>query len=269
MRRWYDKSVAQPEQEHKVNKKKPIIKILIVVIFGLMLCASVIFLLASSIPSGYNPIRLNQQERELFAKDFIENHGLEFINKVGENKAFTHEISQDELNLYLASLEEIAFLKPGKAGEKKKSGEVCEAMDKAGLADPVVIMDDGVITIMVRTKGSNKVLSIDISMQITDDERLAVGLDGVRVGRMPLPTAVLNEGLATLKKSMTKRDLDGENSAKDLDGLLATLLASINEEPITTEMKFRRKVIRKIVELNIEDGKLTMHVVPVDYKTRQ
>ena len=181
--------------------------------------------------------------------------------------AFTHVISQDELNYYLASLEEIAFLKPGKEGEKKKSGEVYEAMDKAGLADPVITMDDGVITIMVRTKDSNKVLSIDLSMQITDEERLAINLEGVRIGRMPLPTTVLDKGLAELKKAVKNRGEGNEASTKDLDALLGTILGAINEEPITTEIRiFGRKRIRKIVELNIDDGKLTMHIVPVAYE---
>lgn len=268
MRRWHDKLPAQPKQEHQVEKKSTIIKILVLIIFALMLCASVIFLLASSIPSGYNPVRLNHKERELFAKDFIDKHALKFLNKYQDIKAFTHEISQEELNYYLASLEEIAFWKPGKKGEKKKSGEVYKAMDKAGLADPVVTMDDGVITIMVRTKGSNKVLSIDISLQITDDERLAVALEGVRIGRMPVPSAILNEGLSALKSSVAERNDKGHASTNDLDGMLATLLASINEEPIPTEFKFERKKIRKLVELNIEDGKLTVHIVPVEYKKR-
>jgi len=47
------------------------------------------------------------------------------------------------------------------------------------------------------------------------------------------------------------------------------VLASINEDPIPTELKFSRKRIRKITELTIEDGKLIMRVVPVDYKSRQ
>ncbi len=254
------------EQEYKVKKKKLIIKVVLVVIFSLMLLASVIFLIASSVPAGYNPVRLNQQEREKFAQDFINNHAVEFLNKTWENKDFTHEITQDELNWYLAALEEIAFLKPGKAGEKKKSGEVYEAMDKAGLADPVITMDDGVITLMVRTKDSNKVLSVDISMKITDDERLAVRLEQVRIGRMPIPSSVLNKGLRAMKNAIKKRNVNGEDAAKDLDGLLGTVLASINEEPIPTEMKFKKKVIRKIVELNIDDGKLVMHVVPVAYE---
>lgn len=251
-----------------MKTKKTVIWTIVIVLFSLMLFASVVFLTACSVPPEYNPIQLTQKERKIFARDFVDNHGLGFINKVHENKAFTHTMSQRELNLYLASLDEIAFLKPGKDGRKKTSGGVYEAMDKASLADPVVTMKDGVVTIMVRTKNSNKVISMDISMKITDDERLAVGLDQVRIGRMPVPLALLDKGLTALKQSMAKKIAANEASARDLDGLLATILASINEEPITTELRFSKKRIRKITELNIEDGKLTLHVVPVDYKNR-
>jgi len=242
---------------------------IVITVFGLMLCSSVVFLLACSVPAEYKPIQLTQKERKLFAKDFVDRHGLAFLNKVQENQAFTHTISQDELNLYLASLDEIAFLKPGRDRKSKTTGGIYEAMDKAGLADPVIRMHDGVFTIMVRTRGSNKVVALDISMKITDDDRLAVALEHARIGLMPMPQALLDKSITSLKRAVAKKSQASEASARDLDGLLSTVLASINEDPIGTELKFSRKRIRKITELTIEDGKLIMRVVPVDYKSRQ
>ena len=85
---------------------------------------------------------------------------------------------------------------------------------------------------------------------------------------MPMPQALLDKSITSLKRAVAKKSHPSEASARDLDGLLSTVLASINEDPIGTELKFSRKRIRKITELTIEDGKLIMRVVPVDYKQK-
>ena len=83
-----------------------------------MLATAVVFLIASAPPSDYRPYQLTQKERKEAAAHFVNNHGTVFFNRVLENQPFTHVIKESDLNMYLASLDEIAFLKPVRRGKK-------------------------------------------------------------------------------------------------------------------------------------------------------
>ncbi len=235
----------------------------LIVVFGLMLITAIVFLVASSVPSAYQPYRLTHKERKDAARLFVNDHGFVFLNKVMENQPFTHSMTESDLNMYLAALDEIAFLKPGKRGKKRKSGQVLYAMDKAGMVDPVVKIDDGVLTMMVRWKGINKVISLDLSFVFDDDDRMGVVLEQVRVGRMPVPQFIIDDSLKALKKAAKNRPKLEEIAPEDLDTMLAAILGAIGEDPIPATIRFSRKRLRRIRNVELEDGVMKIDVVPV------
>ena len=244
--------------------KKTLLWTGVVVLFAAMLGASVVFLLACSVPDEYQPLQLLPQERKEAAElSFVNEHAVPFRNAIIDVKPFTHELTQVDLNHYLASLDEIAFLKPGRRGEARKTGGVYEAMDKAGLADPFVTMHDGLLTIMVRTKQTNKVVSLDLSMQMADDG-LQIALEEVRIGRMPVPRALITGALDVLRETLAKQKSDEEVSERDLDRLLAAVIGGIDGEPMPTTMKFGKKRIRKVTDVTIEEGLIRVRIIPVD-----
>ncbi len=235
----------------------------LIVLFGLMLVTAVVFLVASSVPSAYLPYRLNHKEQKDAAKHFVDKHGFVFLNKVMENQPFTHSITESDLNMYLAALDEIAFLRLGGQKVKQKSGQVFYAMDKAGMVDPVVEIDNGVLTMMVRWKGINKVISLDLSFVFDEDDRMGVVLKQVRVGRMPVPQFIINDSLEALKKATKNRPKTEEVTPEDLDALLAAILGAIGEDPIPATIRFSKKRLRRIRDVELEDGVMKIHVVPV------
>ncbi|MCD4823574.1 MAG: hypothetical protein K8S55_03135 [Phycisphaerae bacterium] len=248
--------------------KKTIRGAILIVIFGLMLALAITFLLASMVPQDYEPRQLTQQERQNVARKFANKAINDLLNKFEDVKPFTHTITEDELNHYLASLDEIAFLRLGKKNAASKSTELFEAMDKAGFLDPMVKMDDGVLTIMVQTRSSKKVISLDLSFMITDDGRLTVNLEQVRIGRMPVPQFIISEGLEALQKTLPQSQSGKLNrmSVRNLDLMIATIIGSIGETPIPTKIAISRKKPKQLRRIDIEDGELKLHFVPAEPK---
>jgi hypothetical protein len=230
-------------------------------LFGLMLIAGVVFLLASSVPGEYQPYNLTQEDRQQQAQHLVKHQIAPFWNNFGKPEPFTHAISEDQLNLYLASLDEIAYNRPNRADQTMKTGGVYEAMDKAGLADPVVKMSDGMLTVMVRTKASNKVISMDLVFDIVEGDRLKVGLDEVRIGRMPVPQFMLAEALDSLKSDMAEKGKEKVSLTSGLEMLLATVVGAICEDPIPTKLKIRKQT-KQTHRVEITDGQLKIHIVP-------
>ena len=241
------------------DKKKTIKTISVLLLFSLMLATAVVFLLASSVPDDYSPLQLLPQERkETAERSFVDAHAIPFLNAAMDVKPFYHEVREEELNQYLASLDEIANLRPG-----HQAGGVYAAMDEAGLADPMVKIRDGIITLMIRTKKANKVVSLDVRLTMTD-AGLVVTLDAVRIGRMPVPKSWVDGSLALLRDALAQQDLDEEVSERDLDRLLGAVVGGIGGEPLDTTLKFRKKRFRKIDEVSVTDGVIRIHVTPMN-----
>lgn len=245
-----------------VNKK--IVRIIIGVAFSLMLVLAILFLMASTVPGNYGPYQLTQQERKKAAQDFVNRHGAPMLENIRRPEPFEHTITEDQLNWYLASLEEIAFLKPAKRDQDRKTSGVYEAMDKAGFADPAVRLDDGVMTFMVRSRSANKVISIDIGFEMTDDKQLRISIKAVRVGKLTVPQAFVSGSINAFKTAVGPQDKFTEDSLRDLDSMIANVISKINDKPFPTEFKLGSKRVREIRDLKIDDGKLTIKVVPVD-----
>ena len=250
------------EKVHTVemaNKKKMMKTVSVLLLFSLMLATAVVFLLASSVPDDYLPLQLLAQERKDTAeRSFVDAHAIPFLNAAMDVKPFDHEVREEELNRYLASLDEIANLRPG-----HRAGGVYAAMDEAGLADPMVKIRDGLITLMIRTKKANKVVSLDVRLTMTDDG-LVVALDAVRIGRMPVPKSWVDGSLAVLRAALAQQDQAEEVSERDLDRLLGAVVGGIGGEPLDTTLKFRKKRLRKIDKVSVTDGLIRIHVTPVN-----
>jgi len=271
-----------------MRKAKAATKLLVVIVLALLLGAAVLYLTASSIPSGYapNPGRLGHQARKRVAQDQFTPHILVFGNRAQKNEPFTWSASQDQLNNYLAAADEIAAIQP-----RRKRTRVHELMDKAGLADPFVALDDGVLTLMVRLKAYNKIVSADLSFSFTPAKELRVRLGGTRIGLLPIPDSVVRGRLKRLQRMLRARvarrrpapepgaaagkrasggDGPAEMSADVVGGLLGAVIAAIDEEPISAELTWpvNRKSVR-IEGIDIDDGLLTLHVVPIRRATGQ
>jgi len=223
------------------------------------------YILASSVPSYYRPARLGEAEKDAAMREF-RRRLMEFNNDGQKNEPFNWSVTQDQLNRYLESMDEIAV--QGGA----KPGSVHRAMESVGLAEPAVILDGGNVRLVARSLQYQKVVSIDLKLAIGPDSRLRVSLAGARIGRLPMPASLVRSLVERLRGKFAQRP-GGPATAPAIGGLdsaqvalvLQRVISAIDGEPISTEMTWRittRKRVR-VARIDIDAGRLTLHMVPV------
>lgn len=253
-------------------------RFLATVVAALGLTAGALYIQASRIPTEYRPAQLSAEQRERAADEFW-NHKIldEFGNAAQKNEAFDWAMSGEQLNRYLAAMDEIAAKTPS-----VKPGVVYRGLEKVSLAEPAAALRDGILTLMVRSKRYDKVLSVDVSFSFTPDGRLCVRLGEARVGRLTLPDFWVQGQLKRLKhlipaegwangegtERSVRRALAGLSS-RDVALVLGAVLSGINEEPIAAELTWpvNKKHVR-IEAVEIAGGMLRLHVVPIGRKNR-
>lgn len=228
------------------------------------------YLLLSRVPSSYQPLRLDPQAKDAATSGFYKSI-LKFNEEGQKNAPFTWSVSQEWINRSLASMDEIARKNP--FGPPVKPGTIRKMMDRAGLADPAVTLDDGKVTIMVRSARYNKVVSADVGFQFTPDGGLRVLLEGMRIGAMPVPSWMVAKELARLKADLARRLGSKAGRAGpagrtlgDSEEVIGRVIAAIDGEPIVPELEWKlstKKRVR-IDAIDIADGELTVHAVPID-----
>lgn len=271
--------------ELRMRKAKAAKRLLVLVVVMLLLGAGGLYLAASSIPEGYNPnpAQLNRQARNRIAfGQFTQHVLLDPETAAGKNKPFTWSASQRQLNDYLASMYEIAAMPV-----RDQRGRLEKMMEKVGVADPFVALDDGVMTLMCRLTAYRKIVSAELSFSFTPAGKLRVRLGRTRIGRLPVPRSLIRERLQRLKRMLRARlakggpahsrpaggDEEGSGTAvtgspgmsADIAGkLLGAVIAAVDEEPIATELvlPLSKKLVR-IEAIDIDDGLLTLYAVPI------
>ena len=234
-----------------------------VLLFVALLAVGILFMIASMCPADYRPYQLTKQDRQLEAQRFVNNYMNKFLNNYNNIHPFTLEISDNQMNKFLASLDEIAILRPNKKGENLNTGGVYEALDRQGLADPFVKFENDKLTIMIRAqKQADKILSLSISMKALGDGKVKFALEGVSIGRLPIPKSIVEESLKLVKEELGKQKADSDEILS-MDHLLTTVFTSLDSEPIVTKCKIRGKK-KQISSIELKDGKLKIKYIPAE-----
>jgi RNase P/RNase MRP subunit p29 len=235
----------------------------LIILFVLMFLTAVAFLLASSRPDEWEPYQLRNEDQRVIANRFATRMINELVNGLRDIKPFSFTIHEEEMNEYLASLDEIAFLTYSQDEVARKSSELVAAMDKVGIADPVVDMRPDTLTLMVRTKKGNKIISLDLVFEFTDDEQMYVKLDGVRLGLLPLPQGFVSGSLEKVQGAIGGGGGElNESSVKDMDRIVGGLISGIGGEPLPTRLPIVESRPKRIRDIEIDEQKLTIHFVP-------
>ncbi len=242
-----------------------LIKWLLVSLFiGVLCAAGILYLLASRVPAEYEPARLTNEQTRQYAKELVNYYLNEFTDQAGQIKPFVWIVTQEQMNKYLASMDEIAFL-TSKSGQDR--GELYKKMDRAGFAEPAAAMDNGVLTLMVRTRDYGKVLSVGLKLTIGDDRKLKVEIVHAKIGIVPLPVALVKPWIRDRKDDLFgggKEDSDG-NSAENITKGLAAVIAAIDEKPIPVVFQARPSVQWvRVADIRIDDGILELYFVPAE-----
>ncbi len=256
----------------------------IAIVAMVMLAALGLFLLASWKPSGYEPIRLSESQKHKAASDFammvVDRFRRAARDAAHDERPFSFSFTQDQLNGYLASIDHIAALRP-----PVKHGEVYKVMDRVGLTEPVVHLQEGVLTIMVRTRDYEKILSAGLTFTFTEDAGLKIDLAGAHIGRAPIPKAMIRNRLqpvkAILRKQMEEMQPAGTRptkpkgvvlvgfSTRDIARVIRGAIMAIDEKAIPArDLVSKTDAKVRITGIDIKDRKMTLHFAPVDHKKK-
>jgi len=240
---------------------------LVIVLAVSVACVVTGYVLVSWVPGDYRPARLGREQREEATSRFY-NRVFRFISDGEDIQPFTWTVGEQQLNGWLASMDEIAYRRGG------KRGHVHTLLAKARLAEPAVALGDGEMKLMVRSTEHDKVLSATLRFELTAGGQLRVRLAGTRVGRLPLPRFLVRERVRKLQRTVVQRLLSSAESqdARESDPskagvarVLARVVAAIDGQAIDTELTWRlhsRKRVR-IAKIDIDGRAATLHVVPV------
>lgn len=220
------------------------------------------YILASWVPADYQPALLTAAEKDAAMREF-RRRLMEFNNEGQRNEPFDWTLTQDQLNRYLNSMDEIA------AQGGAEAGSVHRAMESIGLAEPAVVLDSGRVRIVARSLQYKKIVSIDIGLRLGADGRLRVSVESARIGRLPMPASLVRSMIERLRGRLSRR-LGDATSTPAMGGLdssqvalvLQRLVSAIDGEPISTEMTWRittRKRVR-VTRIDIAGQKLTLHM---------
>jgi hypothetical protein len=218
----------------------------------LALCAVGAYVLVSSSPVDYAPVELSLVQKETAARRFFQ-RVQEFHNAAEDVKPFAWSVSQDEVNEYLAAMDEIAYQQPDHA-----RGEVDSAMAATGFASPAVAMHDGKLSIMVRSTKAGKVLWANVSFENSPDGQMRIRLRGAGAGCLGLPGSLENRPVESLKEFLAI----GNGQAKTL----RSVLELAGGKPFEPVFGFRKNRKVRIDAVEIFEGKLTLRLSPVDRK---
>lgn len=230
----------------------------VLLVLALLAGGGYLYLLAARVPDAYNYQPLSRPQRKQAATDFY--NRLADFNRYAQNtQPFRWSLSEDRINRYLASMEEIAAIRPG-----HRAGSVVDALHRAGVADPAVDLRDGQLRLMLRLSEHRKILSLILGVTFTPDRKMKISLVGAAIGELSVPDELIRERLAALRDSLAKRPGKGaDDETSDPTGrvvdVLATVLQAIDREPITPVGTWDQRRIR-VHNLTISPDRLTLHV---------
>ena len=256
---------------------KRVLRVVLIVLGLLVLTAGFLYWQASREPEIYKPAELTEAERKQAAKKFFTDVAIHFSNLVERTEPASLRLTQKDVNRYLASLPEIEALK---VGGKKET--VHKRMAQIGLSQPAVAMQDGLLTLMARSTEYNKIVSLGISFSRASNGHLQVQLAETRVGELGVPQALLRDKLEQLKKEQRawaeslvakagpdRTSRGGGYSMREIELVMAKLIAAIDEEPVGVEFKgsIGGKWVR-IEAVDVADGEMTLQLKPLGRQHR-
>ncbi len=248
----------------RVRRVAKILLLLILLAAGAVALA--VYLLAGAVPESYQPSDLTPAQREQAVTE-LANEYSRFNEQAVTGQTYTWTLSQDQVNRYLASMDEANAMRVG-----HEAGEVKRKLARAGIADPAVVFDNQAVTLMCRLREYDKIVAADLAFEFTPDGKLRLKLAGARIGRLPLPRDVVADKLARLKAVLADASNGshpgqgapaGQATGEFAEALRAVVMA-IEGDPIDPEALLQASKRRvRFTDVTVDDGLLTLTVQPV------
>ncbi|MFA6133416.1 MAG: hypothetical protein WC869_05310 [Phycisphaerae bacterium] len=235
---------------------------------GLVVAAAVLYWLAGATPEQYRPPSLTSEQRNVAAKQFY-HKAMDFDDGVQANAPFEWSLSAEQLNQYLSSVDEIAALLPD-----GQPGEVRELMQSSGLSEPMVVLGDGCMTLMIYSRRHGKVVSADVVMSMDEQKNLRIRLSQVRVGKVAMPEDLITGQLGEFKRKLLAQKAArqgrsqgvanspaGQLAASAGSNLIDTMIAAIDGQSFEPVSRLKGRMVH-LESLTITPGQLTLGIRP-------
>ncbi len=262
-----------------MNVRRNIRRAIIVLLITAVFTVALLYGLADRIPSAYREAQqrvirlaeLNEQaereNREGPRRHFLKVYG-DFSKYGGAGKPFEFQITADEINLCLVSMDQIASL------NSPKPVYATAKLTKAGFRGPLVSMDDGVLTLMVKSTRHDKIISVDLKFVFDGQGDMRMEIFAIRIGVLPVPVAMLENQIQRLRGKLqnllgrTNNNGDGSFAAstKNVARLLRAVVDMLDAQSVRPEVTWKDNNVRHpllITDMVINDGTLTLHFDPI------
>jgi len=246
---------------------------LIIITVLIILSAAIIFGLADRVPEDYRIAitrvtllsEINKPEEDP-RRDFAALLS-DFSKEVGKGEPVWFVITADEVNLSLASMDEIASYYPTSCPIRPSP-----ILQRAGFTGPVVAMDDGVLTLMAWSTKYDKVISVDINFVFEGAGSVRMQIIALRIGLMPVPKFFLKKVIVHFRHQihqMLKRFDETQNhyesDLREIIRLLQLLAKMLDGKPVRTEITWKLGIANHIMvdAVEITDGVMKLHFSPM------
>lgn len=256
--------------------RRNIRRAIIILLITAVLTVALLFGLADRVPTDYIEAQqritrlteLNEQaEREGPRRHFMKLYG-DFSKYGGAGKPFTFQITADEINLCLVSMDQIASI------NSPKPVYATAKLAKAGFRGPLVSINDGVLTLMVKSTQYDKIISVDLKFVFDDEGDMKMELLAIRIGVLPIPMAMLKNQIQKLRGKLQNllgkvNDSGGGSSVtptKSVARLLRAVVDMLDAKAVRPEVTWPGDDVRHqllITDVVINDGTLTLHFDPI------
>lgn len=234
-----------------------------------LLLAGVAYFLSLRRPSGYRPAVLSPEQRAR-ARERVEARVMDLLSKAREaatalqedpegDHSFTMEVTEEELNEWIASLPDAALAQ----------------FRAVGMVDPAASIDEGQLTLYGFAPKHNRVMSVALVPHFDAEGLMTLEIGAVKIGDLPMPGRLLDEELAKLRQHIRTElrkasavdddEVFGGVRAKDYRRGAAGLLDALENRPIAIEPPPQFGRVR-VVDLVLEEGLATLVVRPIAYE---
>lgn len=225
----------------------------------LLLAIGILYYLANKAPEHYQPATLTDSQKKEVSKDFKGRMDSLYLKAVS-NQGFSQTYSREELNKYIISLDEIAQKQSG------RQSSIYKKMDEAGFSKPAIHLRSGHINFMALSHEYDKVLSLEIAITATKDEKLKVKLVSTRIGTLDIPKDFLLDRMDLVEDQLNKEKSGQKNSGTiqtgDIAEVMRLLLTGLNKEPFHADIVLGRPL--RITNVIITPENITITFIPLD-----
>ena len=228
------------------------------VLLAVLLAAGMLWWQASRAPAGYRPADLTVQQRQESATSFVNRQVLSFVNQASEGRPYELHATEQEINHYLASMDEIAANMPG-----GRTGQVSEALARARLSGPAIELGGGRARLMLQSLDIDKILSVDLKPTFTPEGRLRIEIQQAMIGRVAVPLNEVRRQIVSLQRQLAhavEQKSGGDAVTKDeLGRMLAAVLLAVDGQPV--ELVWKNRV--RVNDIRINAQGITVQIVPI------